>query len=479
MPRFLFLCLAFLAVLPLGASELEVAKGSVVVVPVEGIITEAQFFFLRRILKKAEAAGAAALVLDMDTPGGALKATEQIVQMFMKSPVPTYTYVNTNAGSAGALIALGTKKVFMAPVSAIGAAAPVVSSGEEIPATMNAKIVSYYSGYFRSVAALNGYHPELVDGFMNLDKEVKVGGEVINPKGALLTLSAQEAVKVIDGRPLFASGIAKDLDEVCKQAGLDAKAVLRVDPSGFERLAQWITMLAPLFLLGGAIGAYIEFKSPGFGVAGVLSAVCFLLFFTGHYIAGLTGLEVVAVFALGVILILTELVFFPGVVGVAVLGAALMAGALFFAMVDFYPAQPFEFSFDLLARPMLNLGIAVVASVFCIAVLARFLPDLPIFRRLFLSTQSAAGPSRPADPAAAPPFAAGDTGIAQTTLRPSGKALFGNTLADVVTEAQFIEAGTPVRILSASGDRIVVEANPAMTHTEHTRARSEDGKRAG
>ncbi|MEI6073333.1 MAG: NfeD family protein [Verrucomicrobiae bacterium] len=457
MTRILFFCLAILAALPLRADGPAVSKGSVVAVPVGGAITEARFFFLRRVLKNAESAGAAALVLDMDTPGGALKATEQIVQMFMKSPVPVYTYVNTNAGSAGALIALGTKKVFMAPVSAIGAAAPVVSSGEEIPATMNAKIVSYYSGYFRSVAALNGYHPELVDGFMNLDKEVKVGGEVINPKGALLTLSAQEAVKVIGGRPLFASGIAKDLDAVCQQAGLDAKALVRVEPSGFETLAQWITMLAPLFLLGGAIGAYIEFKSPGFGVAGVLSALCFLLFFTGHYIAGLTGLEVVAVFALGAALILIELVFFPGVAVVALLGAGLMAGALFFAMVDFYPAQPLEFSFELLARPMINLGIAVAGSVFCIAILARYLPDLPLFRRLFLSAQSVSGPSRPADPAAASPFVAGDTGTAQTILRPSGKAVFANALADVVTEGQFIEAGTAIRILSVSGDRIVVE----------------------
>ncbi|MEI6033821.1 MAG: NfeD family protein [Verrucomicrobiae bacterium] len=456
MLRFLFLCLALMAARPLPASELAVTKGSVVVAPVGGAITEAQFFFLRRVLKNAESGGAAALVLDMDTPGGALKATEQIVQMLMRSPVPTYTYVNSNAGSAGALIALGTKKVFMAPVSAIGAAAPVVSSGEEIPATMNAKIVSYYSGYFRSVAALNGYYPELVDGFMNLDKEVKVGGEVINPKGSLLTLSAQEAVREVGGRPLFASGIAKDLEGVCAQAGLDPGRILRVDPSGFEVLAQWITTLAPLFLLGGMIGAYLEFKSPGFGVAGALSAACFLLFFTGHYIAGLTGLEVVAVFALGALLILAELVFFPGVVVVAALGAALMAGSLFFAMVDYYPAQPLDITFDLLAIPMLNLGIAVVAAVLCIAVLARFLPDLPIFRRLFLSAQSAAGPSRPA--AASAPFAPGGLGTAQTTLRPSGKALFGGCLADVVAEGEFLEAGTPVKILSVSGSRIVVTA---------------------
>ena len=457
--RFLFLILVAMAALPLKAAEPAIEKGAVVVLPVEGAISEAQFYYLRRVLKKAESTGASALILNMDTPGGALKATEQIVQMLMKSSVPVYTYVNTNAGSAGALIALGTKKVFMAPISAIGAAAPVVSSGEEIPATMNAKIVSYYSGYFRSVAQLNGYHPELVDGFMNLDKEVKVGNEVINPKGALLTLSAQEAVKVVGDRPLLASGIAKDIDEVCKDAGLNPKAIVKIQPSGFEILAQWITLLAPLLLLGGIIGAYIEFKSAGTIVPGILSAVCFLLFFTGHYLAGLTGLEVAAVFVVGLLLVLVELLFFPGVAIVAVLGAALMVGALFFAMVDYYPDQPLNFSFALLARPMLNLSLAIIASAFSIALLARFLPDLPLFRRLFLSAQSTAGPSIPtvAVTEKSPGLTVGDTGTARTILRPSGKAVFGDALVDVMTQGQFIEQGAPVRVLTISGDAVVVE----------------------
>ncbi len=460
MIRILLVCALAAGLLPARAAEKPIEKDSVVVIPVDGPVTEAQFFFLRRILKKAEAAGASALILDMDTPGGALKATEDIVQMIMKSPVPTYTYVNANAGSAGALIALGTRKVFMAPISAIGAAAPVVGGGQEIPATMNAKIVSYYSGYFRSVAETNGYHPELVDGFMNLDKEVKIGDVVINPKGALLTLSAQEAVKEVGGKPLLASGIAKDVAEVCKMVGLDASKVVNIEPSGFEKLAQLITTLAPLFMLGGIIGAYIEFKSPGFGVAGVLSALCFLIFFAGHYIAGLTGMEVIAVFALGIMLIVIELVFFPGVFFLAGLGLSIMLGALFFAMVDYYPAQPVSISFELLARPMLNLGITIVGSVFLIALLARFLPDLPVFRRLFLSAQSAGGPSIPdAENAlyAAPSIRAGDTGVSQTPLRPAGKVLFENSLVDVVTDGDFIESGKPVRVLSASAERIVVE----------------------
>lgn len=440
------------------AAEPEIAKGSVVVLPVDGAITDAQFFFLRRIYKQAEAKEASAVILDMDTPGGQLTTTEEIIQMIQKSKVPTYTYVNTNAGSAGALIALGTKAVYMAPISAIGAAAPVLSSGEEIGETMNAKMVSYYSGYFRSVAEKNGYNPNLVDGFMNLDKEVKVGETVINPKGALLTLSAQEAVKEYGGKPLLARGIAENVEDVVKQAGLTGKPV-ELEPSGFESLAQWITMLAPFFLMAGMIAAYVEFKSPGFGVAGFVSALCFVLFFTGHYVAGLTGFEVMAVFLLGLILVLVELLLFPGVVLLAAVGTAMMLGAMFFAMVDLYPGQPMNISFDAFRVPMLNLGIALALTAVAIVILARFLPELPIFRRLVLAT----GPVR-STPLVNLKASVGDTGITRTILRPAGKAEFGEALVDVEAQGEFLEPGTPVRIISREGDRFVVEAvSPARS----------------
>jgi len=453
----IFVCLAQL--LPLHAAEKNISTGSVVVLPVKGAVSEAQFFFLRRALKNAEAVAASAVVLDMDTPGGDLKATEKIVQMFSKSPIPAYTYVNANAGSAGALIALGTKKVFMAPVSAIGAAAPVAGSGQEIPETMNAKIVSYYSGYFRSVAQKNGYHPELVDGFMNLDKEVKIGSEVINPKGALLTLSAQEAVRDIGGKPLLASGIEPDVAALVKTCGLPADRIVRLEPSGFENLAQWITMLAPLFLLGGIMGAYLEFKAPGFGVAGILSAVCFLIFFGGHYIAGLTGLEMVALFVMGLLCILIEVIFFPGVFFLALGGALMVLAALFFSMADLYPAQPINFSFDRFQVPMWNLSIAFVASAVGVAFLARFLPSIPVFRSLFLSSSSPAGPSIApvvTELGAAAKVSVGEMGVALSILRPSGRAQISEGVFDVMTNGEFLEAGTKIQVLAVNGQNIIV-----------------------
>jgi len=442
------------------AEEQVIRKGSVVVIPLTGEVTEAQFFFLRRILKNSEAADASALIIDMDTYGGSLKAAVEMLGALMKSTIPTLTYVNTNAGSAGALIALSTKRVYMAPVSAIGAAAPISGGGEDLQETINAKVVSYFSGYFRSAAERNGYNPELAEAFINKEKEVKIGDKVINPKGTLLTLSAQEAVKEYDGKPLLAQGIASNLNDLCEKAGLRVKDIVRIQPSGFERIAQWITILAPIFLLGGMIGAYLEFKSPGFGVAGILSAICFLLFFTGHYIAGLTGFEVVAVFVLGMLLVLTELLFFPGVTFLALLGTALMTGALLFAMVDFYPNQPFDFSLDVLMRPLLNLGIAVVLFVFAVSALARFLPDLPFFNRLILATQSPSGPSMEKSTPAffEPRVRVGEEGVARTILRPAGKAEFGAALIDVVTDGEFLDRGAKVRVAMVEGDRVVVEA---------------------
>lgn len=440
------------------AAEPSIREGSVVVLPIKGEINDAQFFFLRRILKDAESEKAAAIILDMNTPGGSLSSTQDIVQALLKSKIPIYTYVNTNAASAGALIALATKFIYMAPVSAIGAAAPVLVGGQEIPKTMDAKVVSFYSGYFRSVAEQSGYNPNLVDAFMDLKKEVKIGDKVLNSEGSVLTLSAGEATQLYDGKPLLAKGVAPDLASLLRQAGLSADAVVKIKPSGFEMLAKWITMFAPLLLAAGLIAAWMEFKTPGFGIAGIVSVVCFTLYFTGHYLAGLTGFEVVGVFVLGLILILLELFFFPGTVVLAILGIGLMMGSLLFAMVDYYPGQPFVFSLDTLIGPLINLGVSLLLFMIAVAVLARFLPDLPIFSRLVLRKAAAEGPALDQPEAELYPVRVqvGDIGTARTTLRPAGRADFGDSVVDVVSDGEFVEPGARLVVLEVRGEQVVV-----------------------
>ena len=435
-----------------------IPKGAIVVIPLKGAVSKAQFLFLRRVVKMGESAQASAFILDMDTPGGELGAGVDILQALLKLDAPTYTYVNPNAGSAGALIALGTKHIWMAPVSAIGAAAPVMGGGQEIPETMNAKIVSYYSGYFRSAAENNGHNPEIAEAFINMDKEVKIGGRVISKKGELLTLSAQEAVEKINGKPLLADGIAASVAAMAKEAGLTG-SVVEAEPSGFEKAALLITMLAPLFLIGGIIGTYIEFKSPGFGVPGVIAAICFLMFFAGHYIAGLTGLEVVAFFVLGLLLVLIELIFIPGIVVLALIGMMLMLGSLLWAMVDYYPNAPEWPGLDVLLLPLVNLGIALGLSAVAGFFLAQFFPKIPILRRLVLTTNEPGGGSLTLDEfgASRSGLTAGDKGRSVSMLRPIGRADFNGEAVDARAEGDFIPSGTPVVALRIEGSEVIVE----------------------
>src|SRR6266704_5344548 len=260
-------------------------KGDIIVVPLRGEISPSLLMFLRRTEKAAESNGAAAIIFEMDTYGGRLDSAAEITNVLNRATIPTYTFINSNAGSAGSLIALATQHIYMAPVSAIGAAAPVLPTGEDLPLTEREKTISYWTALIRSSAIKNGHNPDVGEAFMNKEKEVKIGERVVHAKGTLLTLNAQEATEKFNGKALLADGIADSVVDLMQKAGLKGNAV-SFDPTGFEQLAFWITAIAPLLLLGGIIGAYLEFKIPGVTWPGIISAICFALFFLGHYLAG-------------------------------------------------------------------------------------------------------------------------------------------------------------------------------------------------
>src|SRR3954452_17724350 len=368
-------------------------KGDVVVVPLHGEVSPSLLTFVRRAVKTAERNEGSAIVFDMNTYGGRLDTATEVVNTLNQIKIPTYTFINTNAGSAGALIAIATQHIYMAPVSAIGAAAPILPTGEDLPATAKDKAISYWSALIRSSATRNGHNPDIGEAFMNKDKEVKIGDRVVHPKGTLLTLNAQEATEQIGGKPLLAAGIADSVSDLSRKAGLHGN-IVSLSPTGFEQLALWLTALAPLLLLGGIIGAYLEFKIPGATLPGVVAAICFALFFLGHYLAGLAGWEVVGLFLFGLCLVLIEILFFAhSTIVVGVVGIFLMLGSILWAMIDRYPGDQFLPNAHMLAVPIRNLLIAMVASGIIIMLLARYLPRTSIYRRFALLTTHPSGPS--------------------------------------------------------------------------------------
>src|SRR5438874_634077 len=267
-----------LATLATSHAREDVHKGDVVVVPLRGEISPSLLMFLRRAEKVAESNGASAIIFEMNTYGGRLDSAEEISSALNRATIPTYTFINSNAGSAGALIALATQHIYMAPVSAIGAAAPMLATGEDLPLTAREKTISYWSALIRGSALKNGHNPDVGEAFMNKDKEVKIGDRVVHAKGTLLTLNAQEATEKINGKPLLADGVAESIVDLTKKASLKGN-VVSIHATGFEQLALWITALAPLLLLGGIVFAWLEFKIPGATMPGIISAICFALFF--------------------------------------------------------------------------------------------------------------------------------------------------------------------------------------------------------
>ena len=443
-------------VLALAATAFTAEPGPVIVVPIRTEISSAQFFFLRRALKDAERRHASAIVLDMDTYGGEVKAAIDSMDALMKTRVPTFTFINDKAISAGSMIALATQKIYMTPTAVIGAAAPVMAGGEDLAKTMADKTVSMLSAKVRAASQKNGHSAEIAEAFISKEKEIKIGDIVIDRADSLLTLSAEEAATFYNGKPLLAEAVVGTIEELLQRAGIAGK-IERLEPTGFEQLAFWITALSPLLLLGGMIGAYIEFKTPGFGVPGIIGLTCFALFFAGHFVAGLAGWEVVVCFAIGVALVVGELFLHPGTVIPGLVGALMMFGALVWAMIDRYPSQPIWPTEDMLLRPMINVGIAIVGSGALIAVLVKYLPSSPLYRRIALVSALPGGDGS-AIPESARSVHAGMTGSAKTMLRPSGKADFAGHPVDVVTEGGFIEAGATVRVVLVEGARVVVES---------------------
>src|SRR5205807_8726907 len=141
------------------------------------------------------------------------------------------------------------------------------------------------------------------------DKDVKIGDRVVHPKGAVLTLNAQEATEKINGKPVLAEGVADSIVDLTRKAGLKGN-VVTIEPTGFEQMAFWITALAPLLLLGGILGASMQFHDPGATWPGLNSGPCSAASVLGHSVNGPSLSRAFALSVLGIVLVLVPILLF-------------------------------------------------------------------------------------------------------------------------------------------------------------------------
>jgi membrane-bound serine protease (ClpP class) len=452
-----------------GRPEAKTEKGThhVYVIPVREQIGSAVLYIIRRGIKEAIEQKADAVILDMKTPGGALGTTLEIMEAIVKFPGTTITYVNNEAMSAGAFISATTEEIWFAPSGIIGAAAPVSMGGQDVEATMRQKVVSYLKARIRATSEGKRYRGEVISAMIDADYQLKIGDTVIKDKGELLSLTASEAAKSYGDPPttLLSAGTANDIDDLIAQRfGPGKKTVTTLAVTWSESLAVWLNAISSILLGIGLLALYIEFKTPGFGVFGIVGIACLAVVFLGSYVAGLSGHEPILVFGLGLILMAVELFFFPGIVVLALTGLLLIIGSLVWAMADLWPNEPLStaWSGDAFVAPLTNLGLGILLAIAAAVVAARFLPRGWVWDKLVMQSAIGGSAQVTGSDLSAPAAAAivGREGVAATALRPGGQVEIDGRRYEARVEIGVVERGRTVVVRAYSDFGLIVEEKP-------------------
>lgn len=279
---------------------------------------------------------------------------------------------------------------------------------------------------------------------------------IVKEENQYLTLTAEQA------RDL---GLARDavnnFEELCELEGVNRGDVRTADSDWLDGLVDFLRdpWTSVVLVMLGITCLILELKMPGVGLPGIVSAICFLLFFWSHsQVSGQIVWLAFLFFLLGLILILLEIFVIPGFGITGISGIILLLGSIGLVAYGHWPRSNEEWIGYGQALGPFTLGIAgAIVSAF---LLARYLPNIPYANRLILKPQDESGEfgEEPAD-SLHPEMAAllGAIGVAATPLRPAGKVQFGDDFVDVIAEGSYVLPGTRVQVIEIEGNRIVVK----------------------
>lgn len=466
------------------------AKKHAVWIKLEGDVEPSMYEFCARAIDDALQENPDYIVFEINTFGGRLDAAFDLVDTIMAVKGPTtIALVKKKAISAGSLIALACKKLYMLEATTIGDCAPIVQGGDGTPQIVGEKIQSPLRAKFRNLAQRNGYPELLSSAFVTpeleileltatLDKGKKsqrdtvliIEGEkyavldsaakafwgapkILVKEGELLTMTDKEAEELG-----FSQGTFKSRDEFETKLAIESRS--EVETTLGEDIASAIAAISGILLILGFGALYIEFKTPGFGLFGILGIILIGIVFLGQFAPQLDGYIPAILLVAGVVLFLVEIFVMPGtfLFGIGGIVCMILALALSFEPSEMpeYVPEAIETTFD--ATPWL-LGLlymlccAGVALVFPIAASKYLIPLLPEGWTPMLKTdlETAASPTE-----AVQEVAVGDKGLAKTFLRPVGQALINGKLFDVQTHGEIIEASTRIEVTAVQEGHIWV-----------------------
>jgi membrane-bound serine protease (ClpP class) len=427
---------------PSAASSEPPAGSDVVVLTATGIVDNVMAGYLAEGVAHAEREGAEAVVIELNTPGGSLDATQRIVSTLLDAPLPTIVWVTPSgarAASAGTFITLAGHIALMAPGTNIGAATPVGGGGEDIEGDLGQKVLNDAVASIRSIAETRGRNADWAEQTVR-DARSSTASEALEV-GAIdgIAASIDEVIAFADGKTVTVNGQPETLD----------LTGATVDELGMNPFQEFLHLLSDpnisfiLFTIG-FYGILFELQNPNF-VTGILGALAIILAFIGFgslplNVAGLL-LIVLAMILIGLELSVTS----HGLLGLGgIVCFALGASALFTQ-----PGDPFE--------PLVRVATPVVATT---TVTAGIL--LVLIVAFAVRTRDMPAPAGLVGSSAA--VAPGVTGVVRRSIEPVGSVyLAGEEWSARTADGQPLERGIPVRVVATDGLTVIVEPDPSSS----------------
>jgi membrane-bound serine protease (ClpP class) len=375
------------------------------------------------------------ILIEMSTYGGLLESADSIRTKILNSPIPVFVFINHNAASAGALIALACDSIYMTTGSSIGAATVVDQAGQVVPD----KYQSYMRAMMRSTAEANGRDPNIAQAMV--DPRIEIEGVI--DSGSVLTFTASEAVK--NG---YCEGIAENTEEVLRLAGITDYEIVEQELTVMDNVFSFLInpVVSGILIMVIVGGIYFELQAPGIGFASVIAILAALLYFAPLYLEGLAEHWEILVFVIGIVLIIVEIFAIPGFGVAGISGIFLVIAGLTLAMIenvgfDFRPVN-FDKLISSFFLVIISIFISIIASYF---VTKSLFGRNKMFGSLALETvQSAEEGYTTSDSKYREML--GKKGIAHTILRPAGKVMIGGEVYDATALTGYIEKGEAIEV---------------------------------
>ncbi|MBA3649489.1 MAG: nodulation protein NfeD [Chitinophagales bacterium] len=401
---------------------------------------------VKRALDESEKQHCNYVVVKLNTYGGQLDIADSIrVRLLHAKPV-VLVWIQNNAASAGALIAISCDSIYMRRDAKIGAASVVNESGEVMPD----KYQSYMRGIMRSTAEQTGRDPRIAEGMVTPNNYLKD----IADTGRIITLTAHEAEKYG-----YCDGIAESTEEVLKQAHVASYSIIEYDTTWLDYfisflLNPFVNGILLMLILGGI---YFEFQHPGAGFPILAAITAALLYFGPLYLDGLAEHWEILIFVVGVIFLAVEIFVVPTIGALAGIGIVCIVSGLTLALVR---NENFDFSLtnthDVLLA-LVRVLLPLATAFFLFLAFGRNIFKSRMLKGFVLTqTQESTSSYHESHSSHRLNSFIHKTGIAITTLRPSGQIEIDNERFDAMADSGLIERGEQVTVIEVSGNILVV-----------------------